>query len=68
MTLGLAQFAGLGVLDDPGNATSAVKAISGFGQPVVITLLSLFILTRCLEKTGVTRLAGALAAAPGRQV
>lgn len=56
VALGLAQFAGLGVLDSAGNTSSAVKAISGFGQPVVITLLSLFILTRCLEKTGVTRL------------
>ena len=56
VALGLAQFAGLGVLDAAGNTGSAVKAISGFGQPVVITLLSLFIITRCLEKTGVTRL------------
>ncbi|HEX9011874.1 MAG TPA: SLC13 family permease, partial [Anaerolineaceae bacterium] len=52
---GLAQFAGLGILDIPGKPASAVKAISGFGQPVVITLLSLFILTRCLEKSGITR-------------
>ncbi len=54
--LGLAQFAGLGVLDAPSSPGGALKAISGFGQPVVITLLSLFIITRCLEKTGVTRL------------
>ena len=56
VALGLAQFAGLGVLDAAGNAGGAVKAISGFGQPVVVTLLSLFIITRCLEMTGVTRL------------
>jgi di/tricarboxylate transporter len=56
VALGLAQFAGLAVLDSAGNPGSAVKAISGFGQPVVVTLLSLFVLTRCLEKTGVTRL------------
>ena len=56
VALGLAQFAGLGVLGETGKPASVVKAISGFGQPVVITLLSLFIITRCLEKTGVTRL------------
>lgn len=55
VVFGLAQFAGLGILDTAGKPDSAVKAISGFGQPVVITLLSLFILTRCLEKSGITR-------------
>jgi di/tricarboxylate transporter len=51
--LGLGQFAGLSVLGDtPGDA---IKAVSGLGQPVIITLIALFILTECLEKYGVTR-------------
>jgi di/tricarboxylate transporter len=57
--LGMAQFAGLSVLDAPGTpsaAGGAAKAISGFGQPVVITLISLFIITRSMEKAGITRL------------
>ena len=53
--LGVAQFAGLGVLGAPNTPADAVKAISGLGQPVVITLFSLFIITRCLDTTGVTR-------------
>ncbi len=53
--LGLAQFLGLQILGAAGQTGEAVKAISGFGQPVVITLLSLFILTRALEKSGVAR-------------
>jgi di/tricarboxylate transporter len=53
--LGVAQFAGLGVLGQPNTPADAVKAISGLGQPVVITLFSLFIITRCLDTTGVTR-------------
>jgi di/tricarboxylate transporter len=53
--LGLGQYAGLQILGAAGQPKDAVKAISGFGQPVVITLLSLFILTRALERSGVTR-------------
>ncbi len=53
--LGVAQFAGYAVLGPARTPADAVNAISGFGQPVVLTLLSLFILTRGLEKSGVTR-------------
>jgi di/tricarboxylate transporter len=53
--LGIAQFAGLGVLGPPNTPADAVKAIAGLGQPVVVTLFSLFIITRCLEETGVAR-------------
>ncbi len=53
--LGVCQFIGLGVLGAPNTPSDASKAIAGFGQPVVITLLALFIITRCLDKTGVTR-------------
>jgi di/tricarboxylate transporter len=53
--LGTAQFFGMAILGPAGTAQNAVKAISGLSQPVVVTLLGLFILTRSLEKSGVTR-------------
>ena len=53
--LGICQFIGLGMLGPSNAPQEAVKVISGFSQPVVITLLSLFILTRALERSGVTR-------------
>ena len=52
--LGLFQYAGLGVLGPTHTPEDAVKAISGFGQPVVLILISLFIITSSLEKSGVT--------------
>lgn len=55
LALGIAQFLGMGILGSPNTPRDAAKAISGFSQPVVITLLGLFIVTRCLDKTGVTR-------------
>lgn len=55
VALGVAQFLGLAVLGRPGSPGDAVRAISGFGQPVVLTLLSLFVVTASLEKSGVTR-------------
>jgi len=53
--LGLAQFLGMGVLGPAGTPAAASKAIEGFGTPEVVTLLSLFILTYCLDKYGLTR-------------
>jgi di/tricarboxylate transporter len=53
--LGTFQFAGMAMLGPAQTPQDAVKAISGFSQPVVITLISLFILTLGLEKSGVTR-------------
>ena len=53
--LGLAQFFGMGVLGPAQTPAAAAKALTGFGTPEVITLLSLFILTYCLDKYGVTR-------------
>lgn len=53
--LGTAQLLGLGMLGPAGTPGDAVKAISGFGQPIIITLISLFIATHALEKSGVTR-------------
>jgi di/tricarboxylate transporter len=54
-SLGLAQHFGMGVLGPANTPDDASKALTGFGTPEVITLLSLFILTFCLDKYGVTR-------------
>lgn len=53
--LGAAQFLGMGILGAAQTPGEAVRAISGLGQPVVLTLLGLFIITRCLDRSGVTR-------------
>lgn len=53
--LGILQLLGFGVLGETNAPKEAIKAISGFSQPVVITLISLFIITRGLEKSGTTR-------------
>ncbi len=55
VSLGIAQALGLNMLGPANHPELAKNAISGFGQPVVITLLALFGLTRSLDKTGVTR-------------
>ncbi len=54
LLLGFLQYAGLAVLGPENSPKDAVKALAGFSQPVVITLLSLFIITHGLEKSGVT--------------
>jgi di/tricarboxylate transporter len=53
VTLGLAQFLGFGVLGDKKSPQQTILAISGFGQPVVVTLIGLFILTQTLTNNGV---------------
>ncbi|HHN94473.1 MAG TPA: SLC13 family permease [Anaerolineae bacterium] len=55
VALGAAQFLGLGVLGAPHTPQEAVEAIAGLGRPVVLTLLSLFIITAGLDKSGLTR-------------
>jgi len=55
IVLGAAQFLGMGILGAPHSPDEAVKALSGFGQPIIFALISLFILTRALEKSGVSR-------------
>lgn len=55
LLLGILQFADLAILGPQNTPKDAVKAVAGFSQPVVLTLLSLFIITRGLEKSGVTR-------------
>ncbi len=53
VVLGLAQYAGFGVLGDPKSPQQTLLAISGFGQPVVVTLIGLFILSQTLTNNGV---------------
>ena len=53
--LGILQFAGLSMLGPAHTPQDAAKILTGFSQPVVISLIALFILTRGLEKSGVTR-------------
>lgn len=53
--LGIAQLLGLEMLGPANTPANAVKAISGFSQPVVLTLIALFIMTNVLDRTGVTR-------------
>lgn len=53
--LGIAQYLGMGVLGPPQTPDAAAHALNGFGTPEVITLMSLFIVTTCLDKYGVTR-------------
>jgi len=55
VALGLAQILGFGMLGAVNTPGDSVKSISGFGQPVVFTLIALFIMTRVLDRTGVTR-------------
>ena len=53
--LGIFQFAGFGILGPAQRPDRAIDILSGFGQPIILILISLFILTRILEKSGVTR-------------
>src|SRR5574341_433741 len=69
VALGLAQYLGFGVLAERGASQQALLAISGFGQPVVVILIGLFILTRALSNNGVMLWLGhRLAAAGGRSI
>ena len=53
VVLGLAQYLGVGVLGDKNSSQLTILAISGFGQPVVVTLIGLFILTQTLTNNGI---------------
>ncbi|MFN7210873.1 MAG: SLC13 family permease [Aggregatilineales bacterium] len=66
--VGQALF-GLPIFNAHGDSAGAVGAINGFGQPITITLISLFILTGTLEKYGVARwIANRILALGGRSV
>ena len=58
VALGLAQFLGFGVLGNQKSPQQTILAISGFGQPVVVTLIGLFILTQTLTNNGVMQWLG----------
>ncbi len=53
--LGIMQFLGLGVLGPADTPGAVSNILTGFSQPIILILISLFILTRLLEKSGVTR-------------
>lgn len=55
LVLALGQYLGLGVLGKPASPAEASNALAGLAAPVTVTLFSLFVVTRCLEKTGVAR-------------
>ena len=55
LLLGLGQLLGLQMLGAANTPDAAINAISGLSEPVVWTLISLFIMTQALNKTGVTR-------------
>ena len=53
VALGIAQFLGFGILGDVNAPQQTLLALSGFSQPVVVTLIGLFILTQTLSANGV---------------
>lgn len=53
--LGILQALGFSILGGQNAPQEAVKAITGFGQPVIITLIALFIMTSAFEKSGIPR-------------
>jgi di/tricarboxylate transporter len=55
VVLALGQFLGLTLLGAEHTPQDAVKAFSGFSEPVILMLLSLFIITQSLHKSGLTR-------------
>jgi len=58
VALGLAQFLGLDLLGPAHTPAAVLLSISGFSQPVVITLVGLFILTQALAANGIMRWIG----------
>jgi di/tricarboxylate transporter len=54
LLLGLAQYAGYGVLGPEHTPSLALRALSGLSQPVIFTLIGLFILTQALTQSGFT--------------
>jgi di/tricarboxylate transporter len=67
VALGLAQYLGFPILGDAGVPEQSLLAISGFGQPVVVILIGLFILTQTLSSNGVMLWLGQRLAAAGER-
>jgi len=65
VALGLAQYLGFSILGDEKSPQQTLLAISGFSQPVVVTLIGLFILTQALFYNGVMLWFGQSLAAVG---
>ncbi len=63
--LGLGQYFGLGVLGDAYSPQQTLLVISGFSQPVIVTLIGLFVLTQALSANGVMLWFGQRLAAAG---
>ncbi len=53
--LGIYQLTGLQMVAHANTPIDAIKSVSGFSQPVIITLISLFIITKTLENSGIPR-------------
>ncbi|MFH1183611.1 MAG: SLC13 family permease [Chloroflexota bacterium] len=67
VALGVAQFLGVGVLGRGRAPEEALLAISGFGEPLVLILIGLFILTHALSRNGVMLWLGSSLAAAAQQ-
>ncbi len=65
VALGLAQSLGFGIIGDKNSPQQTLLSISGFGQPVVVILIGLFILTQTLSNNGIMLWLGQRLAAAG---
>ena len=69
VALGVSQYCGLAILGPARTPNDALLAISGFGQPLALIIIGLFVLTRALTDSGVMQWLGyTLAAAARRSV
>ncbi len=55
VSLGILQLLGVDLLGPVNSPDAILYVIGGFNQPIILILISLFVLTRVLEKSGVTR-------------
>jgi di/tricarboxylate transporter len=65
VALGMAQYFGFSIIGNEKSPQQTLLAISGFSQPVVVTLMGLFILTQTLSHNGVMLWLGQRLAAAG---
>ncbi len=65
--LGLGQFFGLGLLGEAGRPQDAVLILAGFSQPVIITLIGLFVLAQALTANGMIQWIGLQLSRLGKQ-
>ncbi len=55
VSLGILQLLGFDLLGPVNSPDAILFVIGGFNQPIILILISLFVLTRVLEKSGATR-------------